>query len=147
MGHPIFVVDAVIGQGAQVLGTFAGAVEDVERPVGLSQNVVPMSSWTPNPSMSLLSDCLADFHYGPGMGRNPILVAQAIGATIARISGILRFGGVVVVAARCGGYFNDQWFPSYRGTFARWAEYCSVSEMTEVMAEMSTRPEFIRSLP
>lgn len=143
INHPLFVVDAVVGQGANVLGIYAGGVEAVEA-----------ASWPlAEKRTNVVVDCVpvdvavfglpADFHYGPGMGRNPILVGQAVAATIARIAGLLRPGGVAIATAQAGGYFNDAWFPSYRETFARWADHCSVSEMEGTVTDISTRPAYV----
>ncbi|MGI8869797.1 MAG: hypothetical protein ACR2F6_13345 [Mycobacteriales bacterium] len=84
-----------------------------------------------------------DFHYGPGMGTNPILMSQAIAATIHRCAGLLRPGGVAVVTAWCDGRWNDAWFPSHRETFERYAGYDAVSDMSDVVEEMSIRPDLV----
>jgi hypothetical protein len=56
-----------------------------------------------------------NFHYGPGMGSNPILVSLAIGGQLSRCWHAFREGGVIIAAAICDGWFNPLWFPSYDG--------------------------------
>jgi nickel-dependent lactate racemase len=143
IGRRLFILDAVTGQGAQVLGVFAGTVDQVERaswPLAEQRTNVVLDEESVD---AVVFGLPRDFHYGPGMGQNPILVAQAIAATITRVAGILRRGGVAIVAAECGGAFNEEWFPSYRETFERWAGFCSVEEMRDVVEDMSTRPAYV----
>lgn len=141
--HPIFVIDAVLGRDAQVLGVYAGAVEEVERASWPLAELRTNVTLDVEPFDIAVFGLPADFHYGPGMGRNPILASQAIAATIVRIAGVLRPGAVAVVTANFGGFSNKEWFPSYPETFARWAEACSVAEMTEVVEDISTRETYI----
>ena len=51
------------------------------------------------------------FHYGPGMGSNPILMLQGIGSWVTRAAGALEENFVVIAASICDGWFNDDWFP------------------------------------
>ncbi len=145
IGHPLIVVDAVIGQDSRVLGVFAGdvdAVEEASWPLAERRTNVVLRA---EPADVVVFGLPEDFHYGPGMGRNPILVGQAIAATLARVAGMLRPDAVAVVAAAAGGYFNDEWFPSYRETFERYSEFCSVATMSKVVEDISNRPEYIEA--
>jgi lactate racemase len=143
IGRRLFLVDAAIGPGSEVLDVFSGTVEEVEQaswPLAEQRTNVVLDEEAVD---AVVFGLPRDFHYGPGMGQNPILASQAIASTITRVAGILREGGVAVVAAECGGAFNDEWFPSYRETFDRWSDYCSLEDMREVVEEMSTRPEYV----
>jgi len=51
-----------------------------------------------------------NFHYGPGMGTNPILMSLAIGGQLARCGYVFREGGVIIAASICDGWFNENWF-------------------------------------
>jgi hypothetical protein len=77
------------------------------------------------------------------MGTNPILVGQAIAAFVARAAGAVRRGGVAIVAAWADGWFNDEWFPSYRETYERYVESRDVQRMSAVREEMCARRSFI----
>ncbi|MHB1534514.1 MAG: lactate racemase domain-containing protein [Acidimicrobiales bacterium] len=143
IGHPLYAVDAVIGKGSTILGTFAGAVDDVEQaswPLARRRTNVEVET---EPADVLLFGLPRDFHYGPGMGTNPILMAQATASVIARCAGLLRPEGVAIVFSECDGWFNDDWFPSYRETFERWNERRSVEEMGTAIDDIATRPEYI----
>lgn len=141
----LFLVDAVIGRGAEVLGVFAGGVNEVQQaswPLAEQRTNIPIAG---GPFDVVVFGVPADFHYGPGMGRNPILVGQAIAASLTRVAAVLQPGAVAVVAAQCDGYFNDEWFPSYRETFNRWSGYKSVSEMGAVIEELCGRSDYIQA--
>ena len=58
-----------------------------------------------------------NFHYGPGMGTNPILMSLAIGGQLSRCWNAFRPGGVIIATSICDGWFNDAWFPSYQETY------------------------------
>lgn len=141
----LFVLDAVVGRGAKVLGVAAGttrAVEEATWPLARQRTDVHLDV---PPADVLLFGLPRDFHYGPGMGTNPILMAQAIAATTARAVGALRPGAVVIAAAQCDGWFNDAWFPSYEETFERYASHHSVADMGEVVTELTERAEYVQA--
>jgi len=69
-----------------------------------------------------------NFHYGPGMGTNPILMSLAIGGQLTRCWNALREGCVVIAAAVGDGWFNPHWFPSYEETYAALQRYTSASD-------------------
>ena len=57
------------------------------------------------------------FHYGNGMGTNPIFMMQAVSAQIIRHKRVMKDNCVVVFSSICNGYFHDEEFPSYRETY------------------------------
>ncbi|MEX0869214.1 MAG: lactate racemase domain-containing protein, partial [Nitriliruptoraceae bacterium] len=114
LGKRFFVIDAVIGHGSRILAVFAGDVDEVEQrswPLARERTDVSLDM---EPADILVVGLPRDFHYGPGMGTNPILMGQAIAAVVARAAGAFREGGVVIAASKCDGWFNDEWFPSYQ---------------------------------
>ncbi|WP_059004671.1 lactate racemase domain-containing protein [Bittarella massiliensis (ex Durand et al. 2017)] len=54
------------------------------------------------------------FHYGDGMGTNPIMMMQAISAEIIRHKRVLSDRCVVICSSTCNGYFHDELFTGYR---------------------------------
>ena len=118
MGKKIFAVDAVLGQFAEVLDVKAGsipAVEEATWPLASRRTTVPLD-------MTDKADILVlglprNFHYGPGMGTNPILTGLALGGQLSRCWHCVREGGVLITTGFCDGWFNDKWFPSYEATY------------------------------
>jgi hypothetical protein len=124
-GKQFFAVDAVLGQFGDVLDVKAGRIAEVERATW------PLASRRANvviheleqPADILLVGLPRDFHYGPGMGTNPILMSLAIGAQYSRCAKALRPDPVVIAVAACDGWFNDAWFPSYEETYRAAQDY------------------------
>ena len=54
------------------------------------------------------------FHYGDGMGTNPIMMMQAISAEIIRHKRVLSDRCVVICSSTCNGYVHDELFTGYR---------------------------------
>lgn len=144
IGKKLFEIDAVVGTHAEVLGVYAGAVEEVEK-----------ASWE---LASRRTDIYLDiekvdvlvvglprtFHYGPGMGTSPVLMKQAIGATLSRCLGAFNEGGVIIAPGLCDGWFNDDWFPSYREIYQLYQEHCtSVKDLIQFEEMVSNREEYI----
>lgn len=144
MGKRFFCVDAVLGTNSQVLGVYAGTPDAVQ------QESWKLADRRTNVSLNINEkfDVLVfgqpkTFHYGPGMGTNPILMLQAIGSQVARHKDVLQDNCVVVCPALCDGWFNDDWFPSYRVVYERMQDLCDFSDLTKAEEEVSTDAAFI----
>ena len=146
MGKQFFAVDAVLGQHAEVLGVYCGSADDVQKASWpLADQRTNISLDISEPADILVYGLPRNFHYGPGMGSNPILMLQAIGAQLARCWSVFRDGGVIIAPAICDGWFNDHWVPSYRPTYEKTQEYSDFGKFCEsdFVEEMSTHPDFV----
>lgn len=142
---PMFVVDAVPGRHADVLGVYAGASEEVEEaswPLAARRTEVELDA---EPADVVVFGLPRSFHYGPGMGTNPILMLQAISATVARCAGAFRNGGVAIVASQCDGWFNEDWFPSYPETFELVRSVSSVRDLAAYETAFAEHPPWVRA--
>ena len=133
IGKRIFEVDAVLDQKSQILDVQAGTLDAVEQatwPLAEKRTSIAIEDMK-EPADVLVIGLPRDFHYGPGMGTNPILMSLAIGGQLSRCWHALRPGCVVIAAAQCDGWFNDLWFPSYEETYYALQEYCTAREFLE----------------
>lgn len=129
MKNRFFAVDAVLGQKSQVLAVQAGAIPEVEKatwPLAAKRTQVGLKMAAP--ADILVIGLPRNFHYGPGMGSNPILMGLAISGQLSRAWKCFREGGVVIAAAICDGWFNDAWFPSYEPTYEAMQGFCTPAE-------------------
>jgi nickel-dependent lactate racemase len=129
MGKRFFAVDAVLGQNSQILDVRAGELEAVEEttwPLADQRTNVHLA--IKEPADILVMGLPRNFHYGPGMGSNPILMSLAIGGQLSRCWHAFREGGVIIAAAICDGWFNPLWFPSYEETYQALQKYCTAAE-------------------
>jgi hypothetical protein len=144
IGKKIFAVDAVIGTHAQVLGVFAGAADEVQRaswPLADQRTNVTLDE--SEPFDILVFGLPRSFHYGPGMGTNPILMLQSIGAQLTRSFSVFRKDGVVIAPSICDGWFNSSWFPSYEKTYAKLQQISDFSEVFRYEEELAHDPDAI----
>ena len=120
IGKSFFAVDAVVGTRAQVLGVYAGTAEEVQKESWpLAEQRTHITLDIDVPFDILVFGLPRSFHYGPGMGSNPILMLQAIAAQMTRCYGVFRENGVIIAPSICDGWFNDSWFPSYEHVYNR----------------------------
>ena len=127
---PFFAVDAVIGKTADILDVKAGRIEEVEEatwPLADKRTNIRLKELS-EPADILLIGLPRDFHYGPGMGTNPILMSLGIGAQYSRCARALRPDAVVIAIAACDGWFNEDWFPSYEETYQGLQKFSNAEE-------------------
>jgi len=129
MGKKFFAVDAVLGQKSQILDVQAGelgAIEEAAWPLADRRTNVTLD--IEEPADMLIMGLPRNFHYGPGMGTNPILMSLATGGQLSRAWNAFREGGVIIAASVCDGWFNPNWFPSYEPTYEALQRYCTPTE-------------------
>lgn len=129
IGKKFFAVDAVLGQKSQVLDVKAGLIEEVEKATWpLADRRTNIALDMKEPADILVFGVPRNFHYGPGMGTNPILMSLAVGTQLSRCWHAFREGGVIIAPSICDGWFNTHWFPSYPETYTALQRYCAASE-------------------
>jgi hypothetical protein len=144
LGRKFFFVDGVLGTDNQVLGVYAGDGEDVQRKTWKLAAKRTETYLEINDKFDILVFGEPRvFHYGPGHGTNPILMLQAIGAQLIRDYGVFKEDGVIICASLCDGWFNDEWFPSYRTVFNKLQELSDFADIHMIEEEVCTNPEFI----
>lgn len=143
MPQPFFTVDAVLDSQSRQLGVFAGAIGAVERaswPLAARRTDIELAG---GPADVLLVGVPRSFHYGNGMGSNPILMTQAIGAALARARGALRPYPVVIATSVCDGWFNETEFPAYRQVFDLLGSVNHPAEMVSLEEQVCAEYEWI----
>ena len=132
IGKNFFAVDAVIGQKSEVLDVQAGLLSEVEKATWpLADKRTNINLDMPEPADILIMGLPRNFHYGPGMGTNPILMSLAIGGQMSRAWNAFREGGVIIAVSVCDGWFNPNWFPSYQETYEVLQTFCTPAEFLE----------------
>ena len=149
IGKPVFAVDAVLGQFGEVLDVQAGTIPEVEQatwPLAKQRAEVVVAELE-QPADILLMGLPRDFHYGPGMGTNPILMSLGIGAQYSRAARALRPEPVVIAVAACDGWFNSDWFPSYEETYEALGRYDTATDFlaSDEAERISADPRYCAS--
>ena len=143
MPLPFFTIDAVLNSRAEQLGVFAGTIPDVERaswPLATARTDMTVPG---EPADVLIIGMPRSFHYGNGMGSNPILLMQAIGASLARAKQALRPHPVVIAASVCDGWFNEHEFPCYQAVYDLLQTVDRPADMVAFEDEVASDPEWI----
>ena len=146
MGKKFFVCDAVLDTKANQIAIFSGFAKEVQAEswkIADKRTYVP---WAEKKYDIMVFGMPQAFHYGNGMGTNPILMLQAISANIIRHRRILNDNCVVICSSLCNGYFHDEEFPSYRSTYDLFQhDYNNTLPDIDRFGEYFARnPEYIR---
>jgi nickel-dependent lactate racemase len=143
MPQPFFTVDAVLDSQSRQLGVAAGLIPEVEQatwPLASSRTDLAVEG---EPADVLVVGIPRTFHYGPGMGSNPILMMQAVGSSLVRAKRALVDRPIVIAAAVCDGWFNDLEFPPYRAAFELLQQCQHPADMVEHQEALATDPEWV----
>ncbi len=143
MPRPFFAVDGVLDSRSRQLGVFAGAIPSVEEaswPLASARTEVTVPG---QPADVLMIGIPRSFHYGLGMGSNPILMMQAIGASVARAKKALTSNPVVIATSVCDGWFNEHEFPPYRDVYEALQSCHHPSEMVNHEEAICANHEWI----
>ncbi|MDL2229013.1 lactate racemase domain-containing protein [Treponema sp. OttesenSCG-928-L16] len=117
MGKKFFCCDAVLDTKANQIAVFSGYAAQMQSLSWEAADKRTYVPWAEKKYDIMVFGMPQEFHYGNGMGTNPILMLQAISANIIRHKRILSDRCVVICSSLCNGYFHDEEFPSYRETY------------------------------
>ncbi len=145
MGKKFFCCDAVLDTHQRQIAVFTGAPEEIQP---LSWQVADKRTyvhWAREKYDVMVFGMPQAFHYGNGMGTNPILMMQAISAQIIRHKRVLRDNPVVICSSTCNGYFHDEEFPAYREAYELFQkDYADTLPCVDRHAEyLSSKQEYI----
>lgn len=145
MGKKFFTCDAVLDTYSRQIAVFSGYAKDIQP---LSWQVADQRTYVPFATKKydvMVFGMPQAFHYGNGMGTNPILMMQAVSANIIRHKRVLKDNCVVICSSICNGYFHDEEFPSYRESYELFQkDYHNILPDIEKYGEyLSNKQEYI----
>ncbi|MFH2116210.1 MAG: lactate racemase domain-containing protein, partial [Spirochaetota bacterium] len=145
MGKRFFVCDAVLDTHQRQIAVLTGAAEQVQPLSWKIADTRTYVHWARKKYSVMVFGMPQAFHYGNGMGTNPILMMQAISAQIIRHKRILVENPVVICSSSCNGYFHDEEFPAYREVFDLFQrDYANTLPDVERFSEyLATRQDYI----
>ncbi len=117
MGKKFFVCDAVLDTCQRQIAVFSGAAAEVQPLSWKAADKRTYVHWARKKYDVMVFGMPQAFHYGNGMGTNPILMMQAISAQIIRHKRVLSEHPVIICSSLCNGYFHDEEFPAYREVY------------------------------
>lgn len=143
MNKEFFLVDAVLNASSQQLAVRAGVPDEVEAATW-AEAAARTDVTVPGPRANVLVVGIPrSFHYGPGMGSNPVLMMQGIGSWVTRAAAALDERFVVIAASVCDGWYNHAWFPAYEAIYQKLQEVNSASELIPYEEEFASNPQWV----
>lgn len=111
MGKKFFCCDAVLDSDSRQIAVFSGyaaAIEPLSWQVADRRTYVP---WAQKKYDVLVFGMPQSFHYGDGMGTNPIMLMQALSAQVIRHKRVMSDRCVIICSSTCNGFMNEALWP------------------------------------
>lgn len=146
MGKKFFCCDAVLDTNSRQIAIFSGYAKEM---MPLSWKVADKRTYVPFAEKKydvLVFGAPQFFHYGDGMGTNPIMLMQAISAQVVRLKRIMSDNCVIICASTCNGYFHDELWPYTRKMYEMFQKDSmnTLADMHRLSEYFATNEEWIR---
>jgi hypothetical protein len=145
MGKRFYCCDAVLDTRARQIEINSGYAAMMQPFSWLTANRRTYVPWAEHKYDVVVFGAPRAFHYGDGMGTNPVMLMQAISAQVIRHKRVLSDRCVFIVTSICDGYFNDVDWPYMREVWELLESECNTLGDIHVHGErFATDPEYIR---
>lgn len=146
MGHPFFCCDAVLDTGSRQIAIFSGCAAEM---MPESWKVADRRTYVPFAEKKydvMVFGMPQNFHYGDGMGTNPIQMMQALSAQVIRHKRVMKDNCVIICSSICNGYFHDERWPYLRELYELFQhDYMNIlPDMNRYGEYFATNEEYIR---
>ncbi|HWQ58066.1 MAG TPA: lactate racemase domain-containing protein [Clostridia bacterium] len=146
MGKKFFCCDAVLDTYARQIAVFSGYAKEMQ-PVSWEiadkRTYVP---WAEKKYDVVVFGMPQNFHYGDGMGTNPIQMMQALSAQVIRHRRIMSDRCVFICSSICNGYFHDERWPYLREVYELFQHDSmqTLPDMDKYGEYVGTKEDYIR---
>lgn len=146
MGKKYFCCDAVLDTKSRQIAIFSGYAAEMEP---LSWKVADKRTyvhWAEKKYDVMIFGMPQFFHYGDGMGTNPIMLMQALSAQVIRHKRVMSDNCVIICASLCNGYYHDELWPYTKALFADFQKdrMNTLADMNRLGEYYATNAEYIR---
>lgn len=147
MGKKFFCCDAVLDTNSRQIEINSGYAAKMQIKSFETANKRTYVHWAEKKYDVVVFGMPQSFHYGDGMGTNPIMMMQALSAQVIRHKRILSPNCVFIVSSICNGYFHDELFTGYRKVFDMFQkDYMNtLPDMNRYGEMFATNEEYIRN--
>ncbi len=111
MGKKFFCCDAVLDTKARQIAIHSGWAKEMQPVSWEVADKRTYVHWAEKKYDVVVFGMPQDFHYGAGMGTNPIQMMQALSAQVIRHKRILSDKCVFIVSSSCDGWFHKERWP------------------------------------
>jgi hypothetical protein len=146
MGKKFFCCDAVLDTKSRQIAVYSGYAKEM-MPIswieGDKRTYVP---WAEKKYDVLVFGMPQFFHYGEGMGTNPIMMMQALSAQVIRHKRIMSDRCVIICSSLCNGYFHEELWPYTRKMYEMFQkdQMNTLPDMNRYGEYFATNEEYIR---
>lgn len=146
MGHPFFCCDAVLDTYSRQIEINSGYAKYMQPQSWITANkrtYVPFAEKTYD---VMVFGMPQNFHYGDGMGTNPIQMMQALSAQVIRHKRVMSNRCVIICSSTCNGYFHDERWPYLRELYELFQHdhMNTLADMNRYGEYYATNQEYIR---
>lgn len=114
MKHPFFCCDAVLDTYSRQIEINSGYAAQMQAKSWITADKRTYVHWAEKKYDIMVFGMPQDFHYGNGMGTNPIQMLQSISAQVIRHKRVMKDNCVIICSSICNGYFHDERWPYLR---------------------------------
>ncbi len=146
MGKKFFCCDAVLDTYSRQIEIHSGYAEQMQPLSWATANKRTYVPFAEKKYDIMIFGMPQDFHYGDGMGTNPIQMMQALSAQVIRHKRIMKDNCVIICSSLCNGYFHDERWPYAKELFDLFQhDYMNVLPDLDRYGEYyATNAEYIR---
>ncbi len=146
MGKKFFCCDAVLDTYSRQIAIYSGYAKEMQPISWAIADKRTYVKWAEKKYDVVVFGMPTNFHYGNGMGTNPIQLMQALSAQVIRHKRILSDKCVFIVSSICDGYFHDERWPYLRELFDLFQhDYMNIlPDMNRYGEYFGTNAEYIR---
>lgn len=146
MGHPFFCCDAVLDTYSRQIAIYSGYAAEMMPVSWETANRRTYVPWVEKKYDIMVFGMPQDFHYGDGMGTNPIQMMQALSAQVIRHKRVMSDRCVIICLSICNGYFHDERWPYLRELYELFQHdrMNTLADMNRYGEYFATNEEYIR---
>lgn len=146
MGHPFFCCDAVLDTWSRQIEINSGYAAVMQPHSWIMANKRTYVPFAEGKYDIMIFGMPQDFHYGNGMGTNPIQMMQALSAQVIRHKRVMKDKCVIICSSICNGYFHDERWPYLREQYEMFQhDYMNtLADMNRYGEYFATNEEYIR---
>lgn len=146
MGKKYFCCDAVLDTKSRQIAIFSGWAKEMQPKSWEIADKRTYVHWAEKKYDVVVFGMPTSFHYGDGMGTNPIQMMQALSAQVIRHKRILSDKCVFIVSSVCDGWFHEERWPYLKEQYEMFQkDYMNIlPDMNRYGEYFATNEEYIR---
>ena len=145
MGKKFFYCDAVLDTKSRQIEINSGSADGVQEKAWVMGNQRTYVPFAEKKYDVIVFGMPQFFHYGDGMGTNPIMLMQALSAQVIRHKRIMSDNCVFICSSTCNGYFNERLWPYLPELFELFKEEGNtLVDLNRYGEYFATNEEYIR---